>query len=323
MANLKKIRNFAKMKISQNRYLQIFCLVVILLALVRTIFPSVAESNAEKQTTAQEEQTAQVLPAQEEQSLPTPEEETAQPQPAAPTEPEAAPTEPEATPVAQTEEKTEEKTAQKTSVAIRKPSRFFNADGSEARRRIVSVPSYSDAFPDLQDVQILSANKWGVAPVMNRAEAESRKSELVYVGSNPYFFVEPLRQSIPYLVPRASVLLQDIGRSFFDSLQVKGLPLHKIIITSVMRTKEDVTRLRRGNVNATENSCHMYGTTFDIAYNRYLRVEETDSAYRKDRTASDVRLKQILSEVLNDMRRQGRCWVKYEVKQGCFHATVR
>ena len=316
MANLKKIRNFAKMKISQNRYLQIFCLVVILLALVRTIFPSVAESNAEKQSTTQEEQTAQVLPTQEEQPLPTQEEQVAQPQLTAPAEPEAAP-------VAQTEEKTEEKTAQKTSVAIRKPSRFFNADGSEARRRIVSVPSYSDAFPDLQDVQILSANKWGVAPVMNRAEAESRKSELVYVGSNPYFFVEPLRQSIPYLVPRASVLLQDIGRSFFDSLQVKGLPLHKIIITSVMRTKEDVNRLRRGNVNATENSCHMYGTTFDIAYNRYLRVEETDSAYRKDRTASDVRLKQILSEVLNDMRRQGRCWVKYEVKQGCFHATVR
>ena len=248
--------------------------------------------------------------------MPTPEEQAVQPKPEAPAEPEAAP-------VAQTEEKTEEKTAQKTSVAIRKPSRFFNADGSEARRRIMSVPSYSDAFPDLQDVQILSANKWGVAPVMNRAEAESRKSELVYVGSNPYFFVEPLRQSIPYLVPRASVLLQDIGRSFFDSLQVKGLPLHKIIITSVMRTKEDVNRLRRGNVNATENSCHMYGTTFDIAYNRYLRVEETDSAYRKDRTASDVRLKQILSEVLNDMRRQGRCWVKYEVKQGCFHATVR
>ena len=195
--------------------------------------------------------------------------------------------------------------------------------GKVAPHRILSVRSYSDAFPDAQDVQIVAANKWGVKPVSNRADAERRKSELVYVGSNPYFFIEPLYQSIPYLVPRASNALQEIGRCFFDSLQVKGLPLHKIIVTSVLRTKEDVTRLRRHNGNATENSCHMYGTTFDIAYNRYLRVEENDSAYSKRRTVADVRLKQILSEVLNDQRHLGRCYVKYEVKQGCFHITVR
>lgn len=202
-------------------------------------------------------------------------------------------------------------------------SRFFKEDGTIARHRILSVRSYSEAFPDGQDTQILAARKWGVKPVTNRNDAESRKAELVYVSSNPYFFVEPLYQSIPYLVPRASSLLQDIGRSFFDSLQIKGMNLHKIIITSVLRTKDDVTRLRRHNGNATENSCHMYGTTFDIAYNRYIKVEENDSAYSKRRTVSDVRLKQILSEVLNDQRKNGKCYVKYEVKQGCFHITVR
>lgn len=202
-------------------------------------------------------------------------------------------------------------------------TRFFNPDGSVARHRIVSVRSYSEAFPDGQDTQILAAQKWGVSPVQNRSEAENRKAELVFVGSNPYFYVEPLYQSIPYLVPRASSVLQDIGRCFFDSLQLKGLPLHRIIITSVMRTKDDVARLRSHNGNATENSCHMYGTTFDIAYNRYLRVEENDSAYSKRRTVADVRLKQILSEVLNDQRKNGNCYVKYEVKQGCFHVTVR
>ena len=34
-------------------------------------------------------------------------------------------------------------------------------------------------------------------------------------------------------------------------------------------------------------------------------------------------LKYVLSEVLRDMREQGRCYIKYEVKQGCFHMTVR
>ena len=310
------------MKISQNRYLQIFCLFVIALALVRTIFPSVAEPKEETPEPQQEMPTEQPLTA----DAPELKEAAAQPkETAAPQPVEAAPVA-EVAPAPKAEPKEEPKTeadSKKSLTAIQTPSRFFNADGSEARRRIVSVPSYSEAFPDLQDVQIVAANKWGVSPVQNRSEAEGRKSELVYVGSNPYFFVEPLRQSIPYLVPRASVLLQDIGRNFFDSLQVKGLPLHKIVVTSVLRSKDDVARLRRGNVNATENSCHMYGTTFDIAYNRYLRVEETDSAYRKDRTAGDVRLKQVLSEVLNDLRKQGRCYVKYEVKQGCFHATVR
>lgn len=192
-----------------------------------------------------------------------------------------------------------------------------------AKHRVKGVRSFTQSFPDAQDVQIVAANKWGVSPVQNREEAERRKAELVYVGSNPYFFVEPLYQSIPYLVPRASVLLQDIGRNYFDSLQIKGLPLHKIIVTSVMRTKEDISRLRRHNGNAVENSCHMFGTTFDITYNRYLRVEEVDSAYSKKRTIADVRLMQVLSEVLDDLRRDNRCYVKYEHKQSCFHITVR
>ena len=80
-------------------------------------------------------------------------------------------------------------------------SRFFNDDGSEVKHKIYSVPSYKDAFPDQNDIQLLSAQKYGVSPVTNREEAETRKSELVYVGSNPYFYVETLKQSI-YFVAR-------------------------------------------------------------------------------------------------------------------------
>lgn len=40
---------------------------------------------------------------------------------------------------------------------------------------IYSVPSYTACFPDLQDVQIVSARKMGVRPVQNRQEAELRK----------------------------------------------------------------------------------------------------------------------------------------------------
>ena len=185
---------------------------------------------------------------------------------------------------------------------------------------IYSVPAFKTTFPDNNDVQMEAATRNGVTPVKNREEAEKRMKELVYVGANPFFHVDRLNNSIPYLVPKASVLLQDIGRAFFDSLQIKGIPLHKVIVTSVLRTKDDVTKLRNRNGNATENSCHLYGTTFDLCYNRYVTVEDPEGPRR--RAVRNDTLKWVLSEVLRDFREQKRCYIKYEVKQGCFHMTV-
>ena len=200
------------------------------------------------------------------------------------------------------------------------PSIFFDKNGKEVKHRIFSVPHFGNTFPDQQDVQIVAASKHGVAPVQNREEAEHSKGKLVYVGSNPFFYVDKLNNSIPYLVPKASVLLQDIGRAYFDSLQIKGIPLHKIIVTSILRTKDDVAKLRTRNGNATENSCHLYGTTFDICYNRYKQVQTKDQPRRQ---VQNDTLKWVFSEVLRDFRNKNRCYIKYEVHQGCFHITVR
>ena len=146
-------------------------------------------------------------------------------------------------------------------------------------------------------------------------------NELVYIGSNPFYFVKKLDSSIPYLVPRAAVLLQDIGRNFLDSLQVKKIPLHKIMVNSVLRTQEDVRKLQMHNRNATTKSCHLYGTTFDISYTRFKTVSNPDSEPR--RAVQNDTLKYVLSEVLRDLRLSGRCYVKYEVHQSCYHITVR
>ena len=205
--------------------------------------------------------------------------------------------------------------------SIFKLTSFYNAEGTQERTRINSVPGFSRTFPDNNAVQLVSANKYGVKPVENREDAENRKKELVFVGANPYYFIDPLRSSIPYLVPRAAVLLNDIGRAYYDSLRIKNIPLHQIIVTSVLRSKEDVMKLRNYNGNATENSCHLYGTTFDVCYNRYKTINKLDGS--KGRMVRNDTLKWVLSEVLRDMRENNRCYVKYEVKQGCFHITVR
>lgn len=198
---------------------------------------------------------------------------------------------------------------------------FFDGNGKAVKHRINSVPGFSRTFPDNNDVQLLAASTHGVEPVADRRDAENRKKELVFVGASPYFHIDPLHNSIPYLVPRAAVLLNDIGRAYYDSLQIKGIPLHQIIVTSVLRSRDDVKKLRGHNSNATENSCHLYGTTFDICYNRYKTVSPSEGQQR--RAVRNDTLKWVLSEVLRDMRENNRCYVKYEVKQGCFHITVR
>lgn len=188
------------------------------------------------------------------------------------------------------------------------------AKTAQTHNRIRGVTNYQTTFPDSQSVQIVAAQKWGVRPVKNREDAESRKKELVYVGESQYYHVDRLSSSIPYLVPRAALMLQDIGDAFFDSLYAKGLPFHQLIVTSVLRSMDDVAKLKRHNPNATEQSCHLYGTTIDICYNRYQPLT---------REVRNDTLKWVLSEVLRDKRNEGRCYIKYEVKQGCFHMTVR
>ena len=116
-------------------------------------------------------------------------------------------------------------------------------------------------------------------------------------------------------------MLDSIGRNFLDSLANKGLNPNRVIVTSVLRTKHDVNRLRRRNINATQNSAHFYGTTFDVSWKRFEKVEDPDGRPMQD-VGSDT-LKMVLSEVLRDLKQKDRCYVKYELKQGCFHITTR
>ena len=301
-------RKFLVMKISKNRYLQGFLVVVLLLALVRVIFPSVAEPRLTARSDGKDSTAIDSLRGDSDASglMASAGAQNAVSGDASSSE--AA------------DLKKDELSVTPDTASAGRFSIFFDKNGKEVKHRIFSVPHFGNTFPDQQDVQIVAAGKHGVAPVQNREEAEHSKGKLVYVGSNPFFYVDKLNNSIPYLVPKASVLLQDIGRAYFDSLQIKGIPLHKIIVTSILRTKDDVAKLRTRNGNATENSCHLYGTTFDICYNRYKQIQTKDQPRRQ---VQNDTLKWVFSEVLRDFRNKNRCYIKYEVHQGCFHITVR
>ena len=179
--------------------------------------------------------------------------------------------------------------------------------------------SYKDKFRDTQAKQEQAAKALGLAtPPQNRQEAAKMRSRLTLIQTNENFIVDSLTHSIPYLVPAAAAELESIGREFADILQRNNLPHYRFYVTSVLRTKDDVKQLQKsGNINATSNSCHCYGTTFDLAYYRYDKVTRTREYMHEDN------LKLVLGQVLLNHQRAGKIYVKYEHKQACFHITVR
>ena len=135
------------MNISRKRYIQGFCIAVVVLGMVRCIFPSVAGDmprSAQTQT-------------------------------------------PIATTADSTEAADTAALLKGTLKAapISQRTRFFNADGTPARNRIFSVLNFGNTFPDQNDVQMLSARKHGVSPVADEHEAERRKSELYISAQTP------------------------------------------------------------------------------------------------------------------------------------------
>lgn len=188
---------------------------------------------------------------------------------------------------------------------------------------LVSYPgrtfSYKQRFNDLQSKQEKAAKAIGLSCVpQNRQQAARMRGELALIKTNDNYIVDSLTHSIPYLVPAAAAELERIGEGFADILQRNGLPHYRFYVTSVLRTKDDVKRLQKsGNINATSQSCHCYGTTFDLAYFRFDKVTRTREYMHQDN------LKLVLGQVLLNEQRAGRIYVKYEWKQACFHITVR
>lgn len=188
-------------------------------------------------------------------------------------------------------------------------------------RNIHGVANFGQTFGDLNQKQLNVAQAIGIAPITSREDAEEMTDQLTFIESNDRYAVDSLTHSIPYLIPGAAALLDTIGQNFLDSLASKGLNPNRIIVTSVLRTEKDVKRLRRRNSNASSNSTHAYGTTFDVSWKRFQKVEDEDGRPMQDVGADTLKL--VLAEVLRDLKQADRCYVKYEIKQACFHITSR
>ena len=174
---------------------------------------------------------------------------------------------------------------------------------------------YERSFNDLQDKQKAAALENGVAPIESRAEIENNfkqyRRKLTHIATNDRYIVRDLTYSAPYVVPKVAELLDDLADKFQERTQSRT----RFVVTSVLRTEEDVKKLRQVNINASTNSCHCNATTIDISYARF--------GADKVRPRDLYELRLALAEVLHELREEGRCYVKIERKQYCYHITVR
>ena len=86
-------------------------------------------------------------------------------------------------------------------------------------RNIRGVVSYKRSFPDLNDKHLAVAQAVGICPPEDRDAAEKMKEQLIHITDNQFYTVDSLTHSIPYLVPRASELLDTIPMKNSSYLQ--------------------------------------------------------------------------------------------------------
>ncbi|MCU0363650.1 MAG: DUF5715 family protein [Bacteroidales bacterium] len=164
-----------------------------------------------------------------------------------------------------------------------------------------------------------AAKRSGIIPCKNEKDLRQRirSGSLVKVKSSRRYTVDKLSHSHPYVTEDTRELIDEIGRRFREKTSEKGLRGSKFIITSMTRKTDGLKSLRKANMNASENSPHLYGNAFDITYKRILAdkmvLTNCDKGF----------LKEALAEVIWELRAEKKCWATYERGQACFHVVAR
>jgi len=175
---------------------------------------------------------------------------------------------------------------------------------------------------DSNEVQMVHALKNGLKKPLNskadfyaKCDSLKRQSILFEVTDSKFYQLKELKYSLPFLIPEAIDMLNEIGYRFQEKLKEKKQNYYRFRITSLLRTEEDQSKLHHHNGNAAEHSTHLYGTTVDISYKNFYNTQ-------KDSIESSFEAVQALTKVLVDMRQECRLLAVRERHQSCFHITV-
>ena len=171
---------------------------------------------------------------------------------------------------------------------------------------------------DYNDAHLRAAQKHGIEPIQSREGVDFESVQgLERISDCDLYAVDNLTHSVPYLTHNARLLLERIGQDFQDSLAARGARKYKVIVTSCLRTLDDVENLTKVNQNASPRSAHCYATTFDLAHARYIDLPSDG------KPISYAEMKKVLGNVLKELRKRRWCYALIEERQSCYHITSR
>ncbi len=140
--------------------------------------------------------------------------------------------------------------------------------------------------------------------------------ELVLLENTDRYFIDTMHYSYAFAKPHVRDFLDTLYLRFQKKLKQTDLEGTRFVVTSLLRTRKSVDRLRKHNRNAIKRSSHLHGTTFDVSYATFLGQRPFNEGELRH-------LKEALAHALFDLRQEGKCWVKYELFQTCFHVVCK
>ncbi|HEX8903338.1 MAG TPA: DUF5715 family protein [Longimicrobiaceae bacterium] len=197
------------------------------------------------------------------------------------------------------------------------------------RAKVITAREVGELRQDVNAGQIATARRLGIRAA-GQAEIErlQREGRLVFLGdSTAYWVLRDMDHSVPYVVPDARAMLEELGRRFHARLDRLGLPRYRMKVTSALRTGETQANLRKINSYASRTvSAHEFGTTVDVSHERFAVPSgtgemETEMLEEVGKEHAKV-LQAELGRAIAEMRDAGDLHVMMENQQPVYHMTV-
>jgi len=169
-------------------------------------------------------------------------------------------------------------------------------------------------FNERNSIHILASKKSSLhSPIKKEIGIKKylKNKSLIPLKDGEGYIIDKMPYSYPFLTAKTISFIEALGMEFKTACELSHLPCRPFIITSALRTKETVNKLQSINPNAIKGSTHLYGCTFDIAWSRF--------GYGND---PDQEMLDLLIPCLKNMQNKGKCRIKFERNQACFHITA-